>query len=207
MSAYLVSGNLDVQHDEIRTALDAVLAENRRIRYAYALAELALEGITLEQFTERTGGGDPSRLLADPRVAASVELLVGRADIQDAAMDAQLRRALRATVNVLSAQVDSPECSVNAAQGVGDTLMKVANLLDRRKESHQQRQPERRMFLFNGEAHITTPEGESRIYVDSPKSALEVIRAMRCTTDDEAEAVLGVFRRGLLHGELVLRGW
>lgn len=207
MNTYMVSGNLDVPHDEIRTALDAVLAENRRIRNAYALAELALEGITPEQFAERTGGADPSRLLADPKVAASVELLVGRADIQDAAMDAQLRRALRATVNVLAAQVDSPECSVNAAQGVGDTLMKVANLLDRRKESHQQQQPERRMFLFNGEASVTTPEGEVSIRVDSPKSALEVVRAMRCTTDNEAKTVLGLFRRGLLHGALTIGGW
>lgn len=206
MTAYMVSGNLDVQHDEIRTALDTVLAENRRIRNAYALAELALEGITPEQFTERTGGADPSRLLADPKVAALVELLVGRADIQDAAMDAQLRRALRATVNVLAAQVESPDCSVNAAQGVGDTLMKVANLLDRRRET-QQRQPERRMFLFNGEASVTTPEGEVSIRVDSPKSALEVVRAMRCTTDAEAADVLTVFRRGLLHGDLVLVGW
>lgn len=206
MSTYLVSGNLDVQHAAISTALDNVLVENKRVRNAYALAELALEGIAQEQFAERTDGADPAKLLADPKVAASVELLTGRADIQDAAMDAQLRRALRATVNVLSAQVESPECSVNAAQGVGDTLMKVANLLDRRKESPQQ-QPERRMFLFNGEASITTPEGEARIYVDSPKSVLEVIRAMRCTTDDEAEAVLAVFRRGLLHGELALGGW
>jgi len=206
MNTYMVSGGLDVQRDEIRTPLDAVLAENRRIRNAYALAELALEGITPEQFTERTGGADAAQLLADPKVAASVELLTGRADIQDAAMDAQLRRALRATVNVLAAQVDSPECSVNAAQGVGDTLMKVANLLDRRRESQQQ-QPERRMFLFNGEARITTPEGEVSIRVDSPKSAIDVIRAMRCTTDDEAEAVLAVFRRGLLHGELVTGGW
>lgn len=207
MNTYMVSGNLDVQRDEIRTLLDAVLAENRRIRDAYALAELALEGITLEQCAERTGGADPSTLLTDPRIAASVELLVGRADLQDASLDAQVRRALRATANVLSAQVESPECSVNAAQGVGDTLMKVANLLDRRKETHQQRQPERRMFLFNGEARVTTPEGEASIRVDSPKSALEVIRAMRCTTDDEAEAVLGVFRQSLLYGELVLGGW
>ena len=206
MSAGMVNGGLDVQRSAIRTGLDAVLAGNKRVRNAYALAELALEGITLEQFAERTGEADPALLLADPKVAASVESLSGRADIQDTAMDAQLRRALRATVNVLSAQVESPECSVNAAQGVGDTLMKVANLLDRRKENHQ-RQPERRMFLFNGEARVTTPEGEASIRVDSPKSALEVIRAMRCTTNDEAEAVLDVFRQSLLYGELVLGGW
>lgn len=207
MSTGMVSGGLDVQRSAIRAALDAVLAGNKRVRAAYALAELALEGITPEQFAERTDGADLAKLLADPKVAASVELLTGRADIQDAAMDAQLRRTLRATVNVLSAQVESPECSVNAAQGVGDTLMKVANLLDRRKENHQQRQPERRMFLFNGEARVTTPEGEASIHVDSPKSALEVIRAMRCTTDDEAEAVLDVFRQSLLYGELVLGSW
>lgn len=206
MSPYLVSGNLDIRTAAIRVDLDAMLADNRRVRASYALAELALEGITPEHFAERTGGADPAHLLADPKVAASVELLAGRADIQDAAMDAQLRRALRATVNVLAAQVESPECSVNAAQGVGDTLMKVANLLDRRKESPQQ-QPERRLFLFNGEASITSPEGEARIYVDSPKSVLDVISAMRCTTDDEAEAVLAAFRRSLLHGELVLTGW
>lgn len=206
MSTYLVSGNLDVQCSAIRTALDTVLADNKHTRDAYALAELALEGITPEQFDERTGGADPAQLLTDPKIAATVESLTGRADIQDAAMEAQLRRALRTTVNVLTAQVESPECSVNAAQGVGDTLMKVANLLDRRKGTPQQ-QPERRMFLFNGEANTTTPEGEVSIYVDSPKSALDVIRAMRCTTDDEAEAVLAVFRRGLVHGELVLRGW
>lgn len=206
MSAYLVKGNLDIQRNEIRTALDTVLADNKLNRDSYALAELALEGITPEQFAERTSGADPAQLITDPKIAATVESLAGRADIQDAAMGAQLRRALRTTVNVLTTQVESPECSVNTAQGVGETLMKVANLLDRRKGSHQQ-QPERRMFLFNGEANITTPEGEVSIYVDSPKSALEVIRAMRCTTDDEAEAVLAVFRRGLVHGELVLSGW
>lgn len=198
------SQSLDVQLAP--DMLQALLSENKHVRDAYAAAELALDVITPEQFAARTGGANISELLSNPDFAERVETLTAKPEIQNAALDARLNRTLHTTLDILSSRVQSPDCSANAAREVGDTLVKVANLVDRRKAAPQ-RDPERRLMLLMGDASINTPEGEFRVSVDSEEGAVEVIRAMRCTTEAEAEAVLDVFRESLTYGELVLRGW
>jgi hypothetical protein len=206
--SWLIAGQVS-QSLDVRLApdvLQAVLAENKRMRDAHAAADLALDAITPEQFATRTSGASVTELLTDPEFAEMVETLTGKPEIQNAALDARLNRTLLGTLDILSNRVASPECSATAAREVGDTLVKVANLVDRRKVIRQ-RDPERRMMLFMGDASINTPEGQFRVSVDSEQGAIGVIRAMRCTTESEAETVLDVFRQSLTYGELVLRGW
>jgi len=202
----LPSFNVEAALPAIYEAAPPVIANNTIVRQAWALAELSLDAITPDQLTARINGADTAALLADPEIAALVEKFSGRADVQNAALDAQLRRAMKASISVLSMKLDDPECSATAARDASETLVKVSNLLDKRSEV-KWREPGRRLFLFYGNASVFTPEGESSFYIDSPEAIVHVISAMRCTKKAEVEAVLDVFRTSLFSGEITLRGW
>jgi hypothetical protein len=190
----------------LQAQLLPVITANSKVRAAYAAAELALDGITLEQFANRCPGVDPIHLLSDPEVASLVETFASRADVQDAAMNIRLRRGMGNTLTVLTAKLEDPDCTASMARDIGDTMTKLSNLLDRRGDAGY-REPERQLVLFMGDARVFTPEGETLVCVECAADVLAVIRAMRCTSEAECEAVIRVFAASLMSGDLTLRGW
>jgi hypothetical protein len=206
MNALLPTFDMNAVLPAIYESVTSVLALNSKVRAAYAAAELALDGITLEQFANRCPGVDPVKLLSDSEVASMVEKFASRAAVQDAAMNVRLRRGMGNTLTVLTAKLEESDCTASMARDIGDTMTKLSNLLDRRGDAGY-REPERQLVLFMGDARVFTPEGETLVCVECAADVLAVIRAMRCTSEAECEAVIRVFTTSLMYGDLTLRGW
>ena len=195
--------------DETRTLRAQCLAmipENSSTRIAYALAELGLDAISLEQFQVRHPGLDPVSCLDDPQVANLVEAISGRSGIQEAALHAQLQRALRKSVSTLDKRLNDETCSVTVAKDIGETLVRVGNMLDRR-DGGGSPDTNRHLQLLVGMAYVVTPEGRSQFSANTPSNIPRIVRAMRCTTEAEVNAVVDLLSRSLMRGELVLEGW
>ena len=190
---------------QIPASYQAVITENKKVRLAWHLAELSLDGITGDQFAVRWPGVNPADALADAEMCALVEQFAGRPALQDAALNARLRRGLGHTLTTLTAKLEDDDCTPSMAREIGDTMTKIANLIDRRNGNKYQ-EPERRLIVADGTVTVTTPEGRRELRVRRPQErASEVMRAMRCTTEAECEVVSRALSR--LFNTLTLPGW
>ncbi len=191
--------------EKLGEVLAGVIVENIKVRQAFGLARLSHDGLTPEQFSATWPEADPSELLNDPEIARRVEIFAARADVQEAALNAQLRRALRGSVTTLSAKLESDDCTPGMAREIGDAMTKIGNLLDRRMEAKRdgggEPEPVRSLRRLFGHFSVNTPEGGTTIQIGSRSLddiTIDVVRAMRCVTEDEVQAVLY---------EMTAKGW
>lgn len=185
---------------ELRQQLKPVIAENIRVRQSHALSALYLDGITPEQFAAEHSNLDTAALLADPDMMRRVEAVSGRTDKQDAALAAQVQRTLRESVGILSTNLKAEDCTPAMARDFGDQLIKIAGMLDRRgDEGRKNTSAVRLLEIAFWDALITTPEGNTRVSLHSQPFndiVVDLVSAMRCTTEAEVESVVGVLDAG-----------
>jgi hypothetical protein len=193
--------------------LTSVIAENILVRQAFSAALLSLEGGTQPQFAAQHPNADLAALTSDPDFMRQVELFAGTSAVQDYALDAQLRRGLSESVTGFAARMQAPDISGPALTAATDALTKITNLMERRETAKREGGEQgliRHMSKSRGTVSIRTIEGVTEFklmeYLTYEQN-LAAIRAMRCTTEAEAEQVISALRSAKPLIVLNLRGF
>lgn len=196
-----------------RADLAVVEAENIRVRQAFGLAGVSLDGLTQDQFTAIYPHADIPGLMSDPNITRQVERFAAMATVQDYFLDAQLRRGLSESVTGLVAKIQSPDVSGAALGAATDALTKISNLLDRREAAKREGGEQgltRQLYRSGSNVSIRTIEGTTEFKLVEHltyEQNIAAVRAMRCTTEAEAEHVLASMRSTRPMVVLNLRGF
>ena len=190
-----------------------VIAENIRVRQAFGVALLSLEGMTLPQFAAKHPDADLAALMQDADFMQQVELFSSKTEVQEYALDAQLRRGLSESVTGLMAKIQAPDASGTALSAATDALTKISSLLDRREAAKRDGGEQglvRHLVRQWSAVTIRTIEGATEFGLVERLTYgqnLDAVRAMRCTTEAEAHQVLNALRSAKPAVILKLRGF
>ena len=199
-----IDGDLDTLMSEI----DIIAEGNRKFRQAWGLLEVSRGICSLPSFKARWPDLDIQDILSDREVAALVEEVGERTDLQVLAQQNLATKTLDAALKVKSARLDSSDCGIHHARDAADLAIKLETASA--KGAKLVPAPRRRSFsIINRIATVVSPEHPDGIElrVSDISDGLRLLRAMRCVEVGEFHAVWDVLQESLFVGSLTLEGW
>jgi hypothetical protein len=178
---------------------DAIKTQSIFSRRAYDAAMFSLGGLTREQFSAKHPGFDLAEATEDAEFVGQVELYAALPQLQEAALEASVRRGLIDASAALNAKLQDPESTAGGARDAGDLMTKLAAMVDRREAARRDgggiKEVTRQLTIgaMTGRIRIRTPDGATEIDSSDRTSAetiCEVALALRCTTDEEIDRVI-----------------
>ena len=194
---------------------EAIKTQSLFARRAYDAAMFSLGGLTREQLAAKHPGFDLAAAMEDAEFVLQVELYAALPKLQEAALEASVRRGLIDASAALNAKLQDPESTAGGARDAGDLMTKLAAMVDRREAARRDgggiKEVTRQLTIggMTGRIRVRTPEGATEIDSSDRTSAeaiCEVALAMRCTTDEEIDRVIAELHSPLISG-CTLRGF
>lgn len=185
--------------------LGQVLSDNDRRRKAFAFARVAAGERELAHLQAVYPDFDVDAALADPEFGRLVELYSADGRLLERAANVAVLRGITQAAASMTAALADPTTSAAAAREIANTLGALSDRLERRRESPKPKDS-RSLSVSGGRCHIQTPEHD--VWVeggDGVDAFIDVVKAMRCTTVQEARDVARVVRSG--HGSITLPGF
>ncbi len=178
---------------------NAIKSQSLFFRRAYDAAMFSLGGLTREQFSAKHPGFDLAEATEDAEFVGQVELYAALPQLQEAALEACVRRGLIDASNALNTKLQDPELTVGGARDAGDLMAKLAAMVDRRDTARRDgggvKEVTRQLIItgLTNTIKVYTPAGTTTIDNKDRTSAetiIEVLLAMHCTTDEEIDRVI-----------------
>lgn len=199
---------IDGDLDKLMSEIDIIADGNRKFRQAWGLVEVSRGICSLSTFEARWPDLDAQEILSDPEVAALVEEVGERTDLQVLAQQNLAMKTLDAALKVISVRLDSSDCGIHHARDVADLAIRLETAST--KGAKLVVPPRRRSFsIINRIATVVSPEHPDGVdlRVSDVWDGLRLFRAMRCVEVAEFHAVWDVLHESLFVGSLTLEGW
>lgn len=175
-------------------ALAEIFKQSRRTRLAYALALLAQDGMSLDEFQAKHPGVDVAESLRDPALADEVERIAALPSVRQIVLEIQTTRAADESLRLLNKKLAEPDCTVRQAQDIAETVVKVGSFIDRRRTENPtsgRDREKRHLSACMGNGKLTTPLGRTNIELPGliQENFHRLARALCCIDEDECDVV------------------
>jgi hypothetical protein len=183
---------------------------NVRLRASHAAAEAA-EGIISDDELDvrlKLIKLSINDVLNDAQCMELIDEIVSQPQFKARVSNAKTKAVLGgATDRVHRLLTDNPDLTFSKAKDALELITKAAVQM---AKLPQECEPVRSLSFLLGLSRIITPEAHYEIRITSLESVLDIIRMMRCTSLDEAKAVIYTIKENapmFYQGGITLRGW
>ena len=199
-----INGDLQI----LEPHFDNIRVESQDFRLAWGLVEVSHGLRTLSSLEIMWPNREIEKVLTNPEVAALVEHIGERPDLQIQGQQKLVSRTLDAALKVIGSRLEVTDVGIHHARDVADLAIKIDTALTKSGKLAPAKRS-RSFAIFNRMATVTSPEYPDGVdfIITHPESVLPLFRAMRCVELEDFEAVWNVLNGSLFTGSLTLEGW